>query len=394
MKQIALIGIAAAVFLAACGGSDAELTPQTAEIKISSGGDHTCVIQEDETIKCWGADAAGQLGNGENIEVRSPVPQQVSGITTAVQVSAGSSHTCAVLQGGTISCWGSSFRGILGTGVDIDELEDSPVPLQVFGVTTAVQVSAGFSHTCAVLQGGTISCWGLNVSGELGTGDRSGLSTAPARVVGIDTAIAVSAGSHYSCAVLQEGTVMCWGENFNGQLGNGNSGRDADSFVPVQAAGVENAVSVSLGTSSACAVLGDGMVSCWGWNGNGQLGNGNSSTEAVFLMPAKVSGIDGAATVSVGRNHVCAALQDGSIRCWGRNFDGQLGNGDSGEDADSFIPVQAAGVTNAAGVSVGNNHTCALLKNQDIQCWGNNGFGQLTGEIGIGSVVPSDITDL
>jgi hypothetical protein len=208
----------------------------------------------------------------------------------------------------------------------------------VSDITGATAFTTGAYHTCARLGNGTLKCWGRNDNAQLGNGTYTS-SSIPVPVSGITTASIVSGGGAHTCAVLTDGTVRCWGENDRGQLGNGTT---AGSSTPVQVAGIAGAVNVSAGWRHTCALLGDGTVRCWGENQNGQLGDGTTTDRTT---PVPVSGITGATAVTAGWwHHSCALLGDGTVRCWGDNQWGQLGNGTT-TDSPSPVTMSGTGVT-------------------------------------------------
>jgi hypothetical protein len=188
--------------------------------------------------------------------------------------------------------------------------------------------------------------------------------------------VSVTASDGYhSCAVLQNGTVRCWGDNVSGQLGDGTRTR---SSAPVEAVGLNTAVSVSSGDFHTCALLSDGRINCWGLNWSGQLGDG---TQNDSYVPVPVSGIDRAIAMSVGVIHTCAVLQDGTARCWGNNANGQIGDGTT---TDRHTPVIVSGITTAtSAVAAGNNDSCTVVRGGLVKCWGMNTYG----ELGIGTTV-------
>jgi len=249
-------------------------------VGISTGGFHTCAVLQNGAVKCWGRNEIGQLGDGTTDS--SSVPVAVSGITNAIAVAAGYKHTCALLQNGTVQCWGDNSYGELGDGNAVLTSErggastsHSSVPVTVVGINTAVAVTASDGyHSCAVLQDGTVRCWGDNVSGQLGDGSRTTAVT-PVAVVGIGAAVDVSSGDFHTCALLRNGTVNCWGLNYTGQLGSGSS--TSDSATPVEVSGVGTAIAVSAGVMHTCAVLQDGTARCWGDNSVGEIGDGTTS---------------------------------------------------------------------------------------------------------------------
>ncbi|MGD0167943.1 MAG: hypothetical protein ABSC51_11770 [Gaiellaceae bacterium] len=203
-------------------------------LQISAGDAHTCAVLSGGTVWCWGGDYDSQLGGGATASSWTPV--RVAGVSSASQVSAGDAHTCALIAGGTVECWGLNFDGQLGDGLISHghlnpEKEDvSLAPVQVSGITSALQVSAGSSHTRALISGGTVECWGLGSA--LGDGvsnhghkdaDGADFSPIPVRVSGITDAVAIDAGGWHTCALLSTGQVRCWGDGTSGQLGDGAS---------------------------------------------------------------------------------------------------------------------------------------------------------------------------
>jgi alpha-tubulin suppressor-like RCC1 family protein len=228
----------------------------------------TCALTG-STIRCWGINGFGDLGDGTL--GNSPVPVTVLGVTTGTAVA----PSCAALTGGTVQCWGRNSFGQLGNGTTAD----SWVPVTVTGIATGAVVSSGDdAHSCAVLTDGTVQCWGYNYYGQLGNGTKGNLahSAVPVTVSGITSAAAVSVGDGHTCALLTGGTVQCWGRNDHCELGNGTM---VDSSVPVTVTGVANATAVSTGGLHTCALLTDGTIQCWGYNWNGQLGNGTTGLD-------------------------------------------------------------------------------------------------------------------
>jgi len=346
--------------------------PTTGGPAIATGYTHACALLTGGTVKCWGYNGFGQLGNGTTTQSTTPV--SVSGITTAVMISAGAYHTCAFLADGTVKCWGYNGYGQLGNGTTTQ----STTPVAVSGITTATDVSAGYIHTCARLSDGTVKCWGYNGYGQLGNGTTT-QSTTPVAVSGITTATMVSAGVYHTCARLSDGTAKCWGNNVYGQLGNGTT---TQSTTPVSVSGITTATMVSAGAYYTCARLSDGTAKCWGSNLNGRLGNGTATDSST---PVSVSGMTTATAVSAGWNQTCALLSDGTVKCWGNNVYGQLGNGTT---ITSYTPVSVSGISTATGVASGGWYACARLSDATAKCWGQNSNGQLGNGTPTNSSVP------
>jgi alpha-tubulin suppressor-like RCC1 family protein len=240
------------------------------------------------------------------------------------------------------------------------------------GLTGAKAIAAGESHTCAVLSDGGVKCWGKNDKGQLGDGTTTNAPT-PVAVSGLTNAKQVTAGGGHSCALLADRTAKCWGFDALGQLGDGAT---TDTSKPVAVSGgIAGIVSIAAGGAHTCAALGVG-ASCWGANPNGQLGNGSKTASSTPVPVSGLSDTTGAIGIAAsGGAHSCAVLADITARCWGANTVGQLGDGTT---TDSTIPVAVGGLGGPVKmIATGVAHSCALLADATMQCWGNNVFGQL-----------------
>lgn len=296
---------------------------------VEAGEMFACAIKSDDTVACWGQNdngtgASGMLGN--NSTTNSPVPVSVSGLTGAVALAVGDNHSCAITAADNkVKCWGNNSYGTLGNYF-LDPFTDWPTPVEVTGFTDAVAVSAGSVNTCAIKRGGTVWCWGHGYWGQLGNGTNPVSQVAPVQVVGLDKAISIAVGDRFACAVTADSKVWCWGYNLYGQLGN-NSVDPVN--LPVQVQGVTG-TSVSAGANSACLTSPSGLY-CWG-------NSGWSVFNSLIPMPLNVgTAVYGA----LGSEHGCALLNDGAIKCWGRNAGGALGNGSSA--TSSSVPVSVSG---------------------------------------------------
>ncbi|TAK24799.1 MAG: hypothetical protein EPO40_23820 [Myxococcaceae bacterium] len=330
--------------------------------EIAVGPFHTCARRRDGSVRCWGSNVAGQLGDGTTISRLTPTA--VLGISDAVEIAAGIFHTCARLTDGSVRCWGSNVFGQIGDGTSTNRLTPTAVP----GLSGAVEIAAGSSHTCARLMDGSVRCWGTNGPGQLGDGTGA-IRLAPTAVPGVSTAVEVAAGTYHTCLRLTDGSVRCWGNNGFGQIGDGTG---AIRLAPTAVAGVSTAVEIAAGHAHTCARLTDGSVRCWGNNISGQIGDGTSVNR---LAPVVVPGLTTAVEIAAGLSHTCARLADGSVRCWGRNGHGQLGDGTT--SVNRLTPVAVVGVNNATGIAAGDRYTCARLADGSVRCWGSDQWGQV-----------------
>jgi len=332
---------------------------------VSVGATYACALVDDGSLRCWGDNSCGQLGNGSFAS--SPVPVKVKGITNALVVSAGDCHTCAVLSSGAIQCWGSNARGELGDS----QWTRSAVPMPVVGITNAVAVTTrGNAFTCALLADGTASCWGKEDYGELGSGVTMDQAE-PMQVANIADGIAIQSGSSHTCVVSKSGAVQCWGRDMDGQIGDGRLGNNINATTPVSVLGVKSAVAIACGSAHACVILDDQTVTCWGSNAGPPY---STIAWTISATPLPVVSLAGVLAVAGGYESSCALLDDGTLRCWGNNANGELGDGTT---RDRSSPVAVAGLSHAIAVSAGMVQTCALLDSGGIRCWGGNSYGQL-----------------
>ena len=296
---------------------------------IALGGEHSCSVLTGGVVKCWGRNEYGQLGDGTTTDRTTPV--DVSGITNATSLAlSGWGHSCALLIGDTIKCWGSNGNGKLGDGT----FTSRTTPVDVYGITNATSLALGSAHSCALLSRGTVKCWGWGR--QLGNGTITIDQTAPVDVYGITNATSLALGGSHSCALLMSGTIKCWGFNSDGRLGDGTT---TDRNTPVDVSGITNATSIALGGSHSCAMLTGGTIKCWGYNAYGQLGDGTYS--GARTTPVDVSGITTATSIALGMDNSCAVLTGGTMKCWGRNEYGQLGDGTT---TDRTTPVDVMGL--------------------------------------------------
>jgi alpha-tubulin suppressor-like RCC1 family protein len=334
----------------------------------------------------------GQLGNGTTAKALAPVT--VTGLADGAAVACGFDYSCALRSDGSVACWGNDDYGQLGNapgaGAELCDTDfhcsTRPVPVPGLGRTTAIAATAddGSEHSCALLSDGTIECWAANTGGELGSGTPSSASSPPVTVTGLRGATAVAVASAYTCAVAGDGTVDCWGQDVTLGIGApmSNCFGTPCASVPAPVVGLAGAIAIAAGSVFRCALLFDGTVRCWGQNDLGELGNGSGTSVST---PTVVSGLAGAAAVTTSRRHACALLRTGTVKCWGANSSGQLGDGTR---TDSSSPVDVVGLAGVSTVAAGADFTCAGLADGSIRCWGSNASGELGDGTGRDSPVP------
>jgi len=347
---------------------------------LSAGNIHTCGVTPAGAAYCWGYNGDGELGN-ETMASFSATPVAVSGglafaaVSAGDAVDAGGQHTCGITRAGAAYCWGYNGFGALGNGTTAN----STTPVAVSGGLTFVAVSAGGGHTCGVTPTGAAYCWGYNSYGQLGNGTTTN-STTPVAVSGGLAFATIDAGKNvHTCGVTPAGAAYCWGYNGAGGLGNGTT---TDSAIPVAVSGGLTFAAVSGGAVHTCGVTPAGAAYCWGYNSDGELGTG-TTTYSFSTTPLAVSGGLVFKTLSTGGFQACGVESAGATYCWGWNMDGQLGNGTT---TSSASPVAVSGGLAFTALSGGNQHTCALTQAGAAYCWGHNAYG----ELGNGTTIATD----
>ena len=339
---------------------------------------HTCAILDNGSVSCWGWGSSGQLGYGGNFNKNTPTLTSDLGIgRTAVAIASGDGHTCVILDNGDVSCWGWGFYGQLGNGGTSNK--NSPTPTSSLGTgRTAIALSSGDFHTCAILDNGDVSCWGRGYYGQLGNGGTSNKnSPTPTSSLGAGrTAVALSSGNEYTCAILDNGEVSCWGEGYYGQLGNGVTTETTPTLTSSLGTG-RTAVAIASGGAHTCVILDSGEVSCWGLGTFGQLGNGATSNKTTPTLTSSLGTGRTAVAISSGGAHTCVILDNGDVSCWGFGTNGRLGNGGTSDKTTPTLTSSLGTGRTAVAISSGGAHTCVILDNGEVSCWGYGNAGQL-----------------
>ncbi len=346
----------------ACGGSSGRVAPAaptaTTAVGLESDGSGACAILYHRDVKCWGLNNFGQLGDDNGKP--SSVPVSVSGLTGVLSLVGESSQGgyCAVLLSGGVDCWGTNTSGALGNGSTT--LAQADVPVAVTGISDATNGATNNAFTyCMLLSSESVRCWGDNTDGQLGDGTTAASSNVPVGVIGVFKPVGLASDGTSFCAQLKSGGAQCWGSNADGALGSGSTA--ASSNVPVAVQGLSYIQKLFARVGGYCVVIDGGGVKCWGSDADGSLGDGKapgySAVPVAVKGPSGVSSLDG----------TCAVLSNGTVKCWGSGTDGELGNGTSGRPSDVAVPVK--GLTGVVQV-VGDY--CALLKSGGVDCWGSN----------------------
>jgi alpha-tubulin suppressor-like RCC1 family protein len=347
MRALLLLGLLSA---AACEPTNAKglQRGQSASV-IAVGARHVCARVADRTLRCFGDNSAGQLGDGKVATEEAGTetgtisgPQIVPGLTAVADVTAGGAHTCARTDDGTVRCWGANDFGQLGDATTVAR----PTPIILTAMRGARALSAGGAHTCAISGDKTVACWGRNDDGQLGDGSTT-MRPTPVSVAGLNDVEELAAGTFHTCARLADKTVRCWGRNDAGQIGDGTIG--TPRRIPTKVIGLAGPVAgITVGLADSCVLLEDRTVACWG------RGNARASATSVIGF---VSVAELAMGASPSELHLCARLQDQSIRCTTT-----LGT----------TPRLIPGIVNAADIAVGAEQACARLTDGALRCWTPN----------------------
>ncbi|MEX2236217.1 MAG: hypothetical protein WEB00_01590 [Dehalococcoidia bacterium] len=315
----------------------------------------------------WGEDSNGQLGNGSPSS-NQDAPRAVSGLTNVVELAAGALHSLALLNDGTVMSWGRDNEGQLGNGAPA---ASQAAPVAVSGLSGVEAIAGGGFHSLALLDDGTVMSWGRDNEGQLGNGPPAASQPAPVAVSHLGGVEAIAAGSSHSLALLSDGRVMSWGDDSHGQLGNDEDTRD--QAVPRVVSRLSGVEAIAAGAWHSLALLNDGRVMSWGDDFYGQLGT--DATTGEQPVPVEVSGLSGVEAIAAGPFHSLALLNDGTVMSWGRDISGQLGNGAPFANQDA--PVEVSGLSGVEAIAAGFGHSLALLNDGTVRAWGDDVSGQL-----------------
>lgn len=361
-------------------------------VDVAAGRSHTCAVRGSGSVRCWGANDKGQLGDGQAPEGATS-PSTVVDLAGARLVSTLNHHSCAASRDAEgqlreLYCWGPNEHGQLGDGTT----DESDRPVEVDGLE-GPSVRAGAEHTCGIDEAGGLFCWGRNEMGRLGGGHDD--ATDPSdnievlRLISpeqpLEDVVDHGAGTAHSCALDAGNEIRCWGRNTDGQLGLGHTG-DGPTFAEEAVELPIVTTAIDTGYEHSCALGHQGEVWCWGRGEYGRLGHGEGVPEP---SPVSVELDVAAVDVAAGRFHSCAAVESGEVYCWGRNHEGQVGL--EGSATEIQVPQRVEGVDGVHRVGAGANHSCGVDFQGDVYCWGANDEGQLGDGSTVGRADPEPV---
>ena len=390
---------------------------------LDAGDAHTCVVLDGGELKCFGANTAGQIGSGGTValgDATSEMGDALAAVSLGAgrsvrAVSAGNLHTCAVLDNASVKCFGEGDNGRLGYGATTDigrttaSMGDGLPAVDLGTGRTAKLLATGAAHTCVVLDNDAVKCWGLNDDGQLGLGDTNARGDGagemgdalPAVSLGLSAGVrvvAIAAGDAHSCVLLSSGAVQCWGAGGNGRLGSGNENSRGDeagemgaSLPNVDLGAGRTAKAISVGAAHTCVIRDLNDVVCWGVGATGRLGTGAEDDigDGAGEMGAGLTAVPlgagrTAVAVSAGATHTCAVLNNNTVKCWGGGANGRLGTGnqnDRGDQpdelGDNLAAINLAASRTARAVVAGVAHTCVVLDTWALKCFGLGSSGRL-----------------
>lgn len=355
----------------------------TTWLDVSAGMNHTCGVTSTYDLWCWGSNSQGQLGVNDTKNRQAPTRVGAKGKWAAV--SAGREHTCGLYRDGTLYCWGANSDGQLGLGSTTRSLTPAKVS------SGWMTVDAGETHTCGIDTGFKAYCWGSNRYGAVGEGSDT-VVRSPLRISRSGPWMAISAGGNTTCAIDGKDKRYCWGYNSLSALGLGEGKRNTTVIsIPTQRSNDGTWRSIDMGVNGGCGVMLANSLWCWGYNGDGKLGVGDTQTRH---EPTRVGDFKDWKQVTTGSFHTCGVRSNGQGYCWGANGDGQLGiatTGGSRTTPQSILWKPEEPSLKWRKLAAGGAHTCGITSSGILHCWGRNTYGQLGTNTSKGSFLPAEV---
>ncbi|MBK7829471.1 DUF4215 domain-containing protein [Nannocystis sp.] len=379
-------------------GCENDCTESLGAVMVVNGWYHSCALDTKGEVHCWGRNNFGQLGQGNLVQIGDDeLPNTIPAVdlgAKALSLVAGEAHTCALVENGKVRCWGRGTFGQLGLA-SAQNIGDNEQPWSVSDVPLGgpVQaIAAGQNHNCALFGSGKVRCWGAGVNGSLGYGNINNIGDTETPASAGDVMVGgvvkqIVAGESFTCALLDDGKIRCWGLGTSGTLGYGDTVTIGDDEVPSSVGAVplgQNAKLIAAGRRHVCVIAADDNVHCWGLGSNGQLGYGNTASIGDNETPSVVGfvsllGVKPVA-LALGYASTCVQLETGKVRCWGNSTYGQLGLGDINQIGDNEAPSTVGTIdigVNVTQISAAWNQACARGTDYSVRCWGRNEYGQL-----------------
>lgn len=380
-KCMLLLSVA---LLAACGGGGGSgnggsnnggggnNTPQPQPVSVTpmvvGGNTFSFALKTNGTVFAWGDQQNGTLGNGRDVRSDTRVPEQVLNLSGITKIAAGGAHGLALRNDGVVFAWGANGSGQLGIGQNGGA---SATPVQVLGLTNITAIAAAGNFSLALRSDNVVFAWGNNAAGQLGFGDVI-FRLSPEQIPNLTDVVAIATGTEHSFAIRSDATVLAWGNNQDGQLGLGDL---ALHRVPTQVTALNGLgiKQLAAGDFHSLARAENGTIRAWGSNVRGQVGtsDGFNNVSTPVLVPVLVDGLSSATEITARELYSMARLSDGTIRTWGNNSVGQLGNDDSGASTSTFVP-QIPNISTVTSIGAGKDHWLAILSNGSVGCAGDN----------------------
>ncbi len=353
-----------------------------------------CIRRASGGIACSGQDHNDVYLDRERFDstVLRTLDVQAEFLSAHRQDAVPEEHRCVLQDGGaTVRCWGTNIRGQLGDGTTVTPDAGMSVVAMTPAGSTYAELTAGALFSCGRRTTGEVDCWGEGAQGRLGNGSTTDQTT-PTPATGIDDAVDLGSAGTAMCAVRATGQVLCWGEVTNDRLGD--RGPSADNTLPTPLVDVSGAVAVSMGINYGCALLGDGRIRCWGNDDEGQLGDGTLALPTNRAYAVDVVGIATAVEVAAASGHACARLMDDRVVCWGQNHEGQVGDGTRTDRPTPQVVLDPStgAPLRVRTIGVAESYSCAVRTSGGLVCWGRDRFGRM-GTEGTSSLTPQPVPD-
>jgi alpha-tubulin suppressor-like RCC1 family protein len=367
MRVLRTLGALALALAALIGAPAAAQAASGPWLQVSAGWRHTCAINTGHSLYCWGRNENGQVGDG-NTDTPHLGLHRVGAAGAWSSVSAGTYHTCGITTAKNLYCWGNNEYGEVGDG-DTDSPHLGLYRVGAAGVWSTV--STGSYHTCGITTAKNLYCWGRNENGEVGDGNTDNPHLGLYRVGAAGVWSTVNAGAYHTCGITTAKNLYCWGYNGHGEVGDGNTDNPHLGLYRVGAAGVW--ASVTAGYGHTCGITTAKNLYCWGYNDDAEVGDGTQITPRLGLYRVGAAGVW--STVNAGDYHTCGITTAKNFYCWGNNGSGQVGDGNTDNPHLGLYRVGAAGVW--ASANPGGFHTCGITSAENLYCWGYNADGQV-----------------